>query len=91
MENELKSMIADLLAPIIDKSVKQAVADVLGVQNDANRYPVNVNVEQAAEITGYKVNSLYQMHSRNQVPGAYRIGGKLMFRTADLMAWASNK
>ena len=33
-------------------------------------------------------NSLYQMHSLGKVPGAHKVGSKLMFDTATLRKWA---
>lgn len=44
------------------------------MQQQTERYPEKVNVEQAAEITGYSKNSLYQMRSRGQIPCAIKIG-----------------
>ncbi len=64
------------------------VLAVLGkMQQQLRRYPEKVNIEQAAEITGYSKNSLYQMHSRGQIPCAIKVGSKLMFRTSELQEW----
>lgn len=52
-------------------------------------YPERVSVSQASEITGYSKNSLYQMHSQGKVPGAHKIGSKLMFETAALRKWVA--
>ena len=53
-------------------------------------YPEKVGVAQASEITGFTKNSLYQMHSKGKVPGAKKVGGKLMFDTAILREWRDN-
>ena len=69
--------------------VKEAVAEALREQQSQEpiRYPEKVSVAQASEITGYSKNSLYQMHSKRKVPGALKVGGKLMFDTATLRKW----
>ncbi len=76
------------LGPWLDQLVKDAVKAAL--QQGQPRYPERVSVSQASEITGYSVNSLYQMHSKGQVPGAIKIGGKLLFETAALQEWVSS-
>ena len=73
------------LGPWLGQLVKDAVQAAL--QQGQPRYPERVSVAQASEITGYSVNSLYQMHSKGNVPGAHKIGGKLMFDTAALQEW----
>ena len=74
-----------------EQALRQLVMDsvkaVLSEQAGQPRYPERVSIKQAAEITGYSVNSLYQMHSKGQVPGAHKVGGKLMFETAALQEW----
>lgn len=56
-------------------------------QREECHFPEKINVVQASELTGYSKNSLYQMHSKGQVPGALKVGGKLMFDTATLRNW----
>lgn len=85
---EIKQLLESVLAPIIERSVAKAVSEK--VANKDKAYPANVGVDTAAEITGYSRNSLYQMHSRGQVPGAFRCGGKLLFKSADLLKWVES-
>ena len=75
------------IRPALDEIIRGAVKAALADQAGQLRYPERVAVAQAAEITGYSVNSLYQMNSKGQVPGAIKIGGKLMFETAALQEW----
>ena len=76
------------LEELLTKIVKEAVEEAFRCHAEKSpRYPEMVAVEQASEITGYTRNSLYQMHSRGQVPGALKVGGKLMFDTATLKRW----
>lgn len=89
MSNFLAAML-DELRPELLQLFKDAVKAALAEKSEQPRYPERVAVQTASEITGYSVNSLYQMHSRNQVPGALKVGGKLMFDTAVLRKWVSS-
>ena len=80
----------DELRPELLQLFKDAVKAALAEKEEQPRYPERVAVQTAAKITGYKVNSIYQMHSRKQIPGALKVGGKLMFDTAVLQKWVSS-
>ena len=69
--------------------MKEAVVEVLNERESQQSpvYPEKVGINQASEITGYSRNSLYQMHSKGLVPGAMKLGGKLLFDTATLRKW----
>ena len=75
----------DELRPSVTQLVKEAVAEAL--EKGVPHYPERVPISIASEITGYSVNSLYQMNHRRQVPGAIKVGGKLMFETKVLQDW----
>ena len=68
--------------------VRETMIEVLKDEKRIKSYPERVSVKQASEITGYSKNSLYQMHSQGRVPGAHKVGSKLMFDTATLREWA---
>ena len=90
MDN-IVSMLLESIRPELSKMMEEAVLAALGkMQQQLRRYPEKVNIEQAAEITGYSKNSLYQMHSRGQIPCAIKVGSKLMFRTSELQEWVEN-
>ena len=79
----------DELRPYLIALIQEAVGPV--IREDAGpQYPEKVTVEQASEITRYSKNSLYQMHSRGLIPGAKKVGGKLLFDTATLRKWVEN-
>ena len=82
----------DALKALLCPLVKEAVAEALKEQKSSElpAYPEKVNVDQASEITRYSKNSLYQMHSKGKVPGAQKVGGKLVFDTATLRKWVEN-
>ena len=69
--------------------VRETMMAVFREQESHRDYPERVSVTQASEITGYSKNSLYQMHSLGKVPGAHKVGSKLMFDTATLRKWAA--
>lgn len=73
------------LRPWLEQLIKDTVTAALA--EGQPRYPEFVTPDIAAEITGYSKNSIYQMNSKGQVPGAHKVGGKLMFETAALQEW----
>jgi predicted DNA-binding transcriptional regulator AlpA len=79
----------DELRPELSKLIQDSVAAALQKES-GKRYPEKVTVEEASEITKYSKNSLYQMHSKGLVPGAVKVGGKLLFDTAALLKWIDN-
>ena len=84
------TLLGSYMEEVISNIVKQAVEEAFQRQaEESPRYPEKVAIELASEITGYTKNSLYQMHSRGQVPGALKVGGKLMFDTATLQQWVA--
>lgn len=70
--------------------VRETMIAVLRDEEGRRNYPERVSVAQASEITGYSKNSLYQMHSQGKVPGAHKVGSKLMFDTATLRKWVED-
>ena len=81
--------VLDELRPYLIALIQEAVRPVIR-EDTGLQYPENVSVEQASEITGYSKNSLYQMHSKGTIPGARKVGGKLLFDTATLRKWVEN-
>lgn len=70
-------------ACLIAAIVRETMVAMFQEQENRRNYPERVySVSQASEITGYSKNSLYQMHSQGKVPGAHKVGSKLMFDTA---------
>ncbi len=91
MPNGDPSLLSALKALLIPM-MKEAVAEALKEQKaqELPVYPEKVGIAQASEITGYSQNSLYQMHSKGTIPGAKKVGGKLLFDTATLRKWVDN-
>ena len=81
--------ILDELRPELIKLIQEAVGPVIRMEAGP-QYPEKVGIAQASEITGFTKNSLYQMHSKGTIPGAKKVGGKLVFDTATLRKWVEN-
>ena len=87
--SNLAAALLEEITPELVLIIRDAVKAAMAEADTQPRYPERVTVTQASEITGYSKNSLYQMHSRGQVPGASKVGGKLTFETAKLREWVS--
>lgn len=85
--DKIAQAIFEEFKPELRALVEDAVLSALEKLHGKPRYPERVNVEKAAEITGYSKNSLYQMHSQGRIPGAIKVGAKLMFKTKELEEW----
>ena len=92
MPNNGTPSLLSALEAILVPMVKEAVAEALREQKSQElpAYPEKVGIAQASEITSYSKNSLYQMHSQGKIPGALKVGGKLVFDTATLREWVKN-
>jgi predicted DNA-binding transcriptional regulator AlpA len=89
MDNSIIHALLDLLKPYIVDIVRESYSSVRDEQTEC-QLPERINVTQASDLTGYSKNSLYQMHSKGIIPGAHKVGGKLMFDTQTLRDWVKN-
>ena len=85
---DLFKELLDRMREDIASTVRQTMISVLH-EEKGHDYPERVSVKEASEITGYSRNSLYQMHSQGKVPGAHKVGSKLMFDTSALREWVN--
>lgn len=90
MEKTIVAMILESVRPELSKMIEEAVLSALSRIREEHRLPEIIGVAQAAEITGYSKNSLYQMHSKGKIPCAIKVGSKLMFRTHELLEWVES-
>lgn len=84
--DQIINALLEQLRPFLVDIVMESFSSVLDQRTECH-FPEKISVVQASELTGYSKNSLYQMHSKGQVPGALKVGGKLMFDTATLRNW----
>lgn len=87
-DNSLVEAVKAIVYPWIKEAAMEAFHEQK--EHEPHRYPERVSVSQASEITGYSRNSLYQMHSKGTVPGAMKVGGKLLFDTETLRRWVTS-
>lgn len=80
IENELRQIIE----PTVERAVAKALEKVLG---NKPRYGRFMTVDQLAKESGYSRHTIYQMNSNHAIPGAIKIGAKLMFETAIVLEW----
>lgn len=86
----IAALLLESIRPELSRLVEDAVLSALSKMQQTRHYPEKVGVAQAAEITGYSKNTLYQMHSQGKIPCAVKVGSKLMFRTRELQEWVDN-
>ena len=89
MNNGISPIFQEFRPIMVELLSEALVAALQKVEAAQPRYPERVGIEKASEITGYSRNSLYQMHSKGLVPGAHKVGGKLLFETAALQAFVA--
>ena len=53
--------------------------------------PILLTVDEAAELLRTSRRAIYIMLERRQLPGVTRIGRRVLFRSADLLAWLDQK
>jgi predicted DNA-binding transcriptional regulator AlpA len=83
IENELRQIIE----PTVERAVAKALEKVLG---NKPRYGRFLSVDQLAKESGYSKHSIYQMSSNKQIPGAMKIGSKLLFETEVALDWIAS-
>lgn len=88
MDVLLKALLEQARPYLLD-IVMESFSSVLA-RSAERHFPEKITVAQASELTGYSRNSIYQMHSKGQIPGALKVGGKLLFDTATLQNWVNN-
>ena len=84
----IKEFLQSLIEPIVKSAVSEVLAE--GHAEEVKAYPKLVTVAQASEITAYSKNSIYQMHSNGTIPGAKKVGAKLLFDRDVLLEWVNN-
>ena len=90
----IEDLLNQVLAPVVERTVERAIDKAMkerGFSTTTSKYPANVNIRQASEITGLAVRTLYQMNSAGMIPAAFKSGGKLLFRRNELIQWVENR
>lgn len=80
--------LSDIILALITEGCRKALSESQEAEQKKT-YPPRCNVATASEITNLSRNTIYQMHHNGTIPGAQKIGGKLVFDTAVLEKWAA--
>jgi len=88
MENTINALLEQLGTALAD-IIMEKFSSILDKRVERH-FPEKINVAQASELTGFTKNSLYQMHSKGTIPGAFKVGGKLLFDTETLQNWVNS-
>lgn len=82
----------DFIKPIIEQAANQAAEAAVRryAQEHApkpSRYGDRMTVEDLMKETGFKKQTIYQKNHDKAIPGAVKVGAKLMFVTAEVTPW----
>lgn len=67
--------------------IETAVAKALSANQEQPKAQKYLSVTDLADLLKLKVSTVYQFHSRGQIPGARKLGGRLLFDSAEINAW----
>ena len=80
--------IKELIEQVASRAAEAAVQRfALEHQPKPSRYGDRMTVEDLMRETGFAKQTVYQKNSNKAIPGAVKVGSKLMFTTAEVMPW----
>lgn len=50
-----------------------------------------LSVQELADFLKLKISTVYQLHSRRQLPGGRKLNGRLLFERSEVEAWAEER
>ena len=65
----------------------QAVGETKEEKREYGKY---LGFRELQELTGHSKQTLYQLSSARKIPGAYKIGKKVLFETSVILEWISS-
>ena len=82
----------DFIKPIIEQAANRAAETAVRRyaethQPKPSRYGDRMTVEDLMKETGFARQTIYQKNHDKVIPGAVKVGSKLMFVTAEVMPW----
>ena len=97
-EQEIKNLINAAAEQAAEKAAQKAFQRFLDIYAASPspsprpiRYGNRMTVEELMAATGYKRQTIYQKNHDGVIPGAVKVGAKLMFITAEVMPWIEGK
>lgn len=80
----LEDILSGVLGPIIRREVADALRDAMPKTPKFGRL---MTVDQLAQESNYSRHTIYQKNCNHEIPGAVKIGSKLMFETSTALEW----
>lgn len=77
------------LTPIIKKGVRDELESIMS-EMKSQTSPEYLDIEEAAQFTKLKVNTIYQKVCKNTIPNIH-VGRKVIFKKSDLINWIENQ
>lgn len=90
MENPFESIIQRLdriESLLISLNSTQTKQESLFAKQEDSKY---LSVVQLADLLGWKPTTVYQNHHSGTIPGARKLGNRLLFDNATIMAWVED-
>ena len=84
MSIDIDQILERIITPIVKKAIHEAIKDSAPKEPKYGRF---LSVDQLAKESGYSKHSIYQMSCNRQIPGATKIGSKLLFETQSALDW----
>ena len=76
------------------EDLKRCINDLIekaGQNTPKKELPIFYNPIQLSELLGLKLTTVYQNHHNGLIPGAKKVGGKLLFETKVILEWIDEK
>lgn len=83
LTKELSRILGDIIKPIVEQTVCEALAK----HDDDQEFGPRVSVRVVSRLSGLSTTTIYQYHSANLIPGAVKVGGRLLFETDKILRW----
>ena len=65
-------------------SIEKLLLDLKQPKQETQKYFTPV---QLADLIGWKLSTVYQNHHNGSIPGAKKVGNRLLFESAIILAW----
>lgn len=97
MDNKISEIFksgVNTLMLVNSEDLKRCINELIekaGLSTPKQELPLYYNPIQLSELLGLKLTTVYQNHHNGLIPGAKKVGGKLLFETKIILAWIEEK
>ncbi|MHC1778458.1 MAG: hypothetical protein AB9834_23855 [Lentimicrobium sp.] len=89
MQNVILSPIA--IPDLINQIANELESRFYNNQPPKKELPKYLNPVQLSELVSWKLTTVYQNHHNGLIPGAKKVGNRLLFDTAIILKWIEEK